>query len=46
MNDLLSTDIGGDTGFDHEEVVKEVAASAFLGEFESMLYIPFDAHGG
>ncbi|KIM59179.1 hypothetical protein SCLCIDRAFT_27466 [Scleroderma citrinum Foug A] len=30
VNDLLSTVVGEDTGFNHEEVVKEVAASAFL----------------
>ncbi|KIM57158.1 hypothetical protein SCLCIDRAFT_1143714 [Scleroderma citrinum Foug A] len=39
VNDLLSTGIGKDTSFDHEEVVKEVAASALLGEFESILQI-------
>ena len=44
MNDLLSTGIGKDTSFDHEEIVKEVAASALLGEFESMSYILFNAH--
>jgi len=34
VNDLLSTDIGRDVGCDYDEIVKEVAASAFWGAFK------------
>ena len=42
MNLLLARDIARDESCGHEEVVKEAAATAFLGEFK---FMPYDAYG-